>query len=59
MTHQETNNMSSIDYTTIALITIFTSLCTSIGKELGDELIKWAKLHITRVKHRSKQESTK
>lgn len=35
-----------VDYTAIALITIFTSLCTAIGKELGVELVSWIKKKI-------------
>jgi hypothetical protein len=30
-----------IDYITIALITVFTSFFSGIGKEVADELIKW------------------
>jgi hypothetical protein len=38
---------AQIDYTTIALITIFTSLCTSIGKELVRSRLK--RLHEKRL----------
>lgn len=33
----------NVDYVAIALITVFTSLCTSLGQEFGRELVKYVK----------------
>jgi hypothetical protein len=49
--------MSQTDYTTIALITIFTSLCTSIGKEVGEEFVKWLKTKLKSLRCQAAKQS--
>jgi hypothetical protein len=39
----------TVDYTAIAIITIFTSLCTSIGKEVAEALISYCKKKLTKI----------
>ena len=43
--------MSSVDYGTIAVITIFTSFFAGLGTELAKEIIAW----IRRGRHRLKE----
>ncbi len=49
--------MSQTDYTAIAIITIFNSLCYSIGKELGEELVKWIKGKLGLLRSQSLKET--
>jgi Trk-type K+ transport system membrane component len=42
--------MSSIDYGTIALITIFTSFFSGIGHELAKEIIQWIRKGRNKIK---------
>ena len=42
--------MSSIDYTTVAIITIFTSFFAGIGQELAKEIIQWIRKGRSKLK---------